>query len=178
MFGLVIQKIEIEGKTVTVHTALPAQGYTKAQLLEAFADELDRVARDGMADAVLDGVLRVNGRMTVEMALAAGAAAARLGARRVELFDPASGEYVPVLGEGAPLTIPVPVLPGMEIEIAGDGGLFRPGARAEVLNVGRDSVNVAQKRNGSRRGRRDTGWTALENVRPVGWTEAPRLKGP
>jgi hypothetical protein len=177
MFGLVIQKIEIEGKVVTIHTALPAQGYTKARLLEAFAEELDRAARDGMADGALGGTIRINGRMTVEMAMAAGAAAARLGAKRAELFDPASGEYVPVLGEGAPLAIPVSVLPSMEVEIVGGGGLFRPGARAEVLNVGRDSVNVAQKRDGSRRGRRDTGWIALENVRPVGWTEAPRLRG-
>lgn len=160
----------------TIYTVLPTQGFTKPQLLEAFVRDLAEAVRqvEHLADDILGGTVRLNGRMTTEMALAAGAIAARLGARRVELFDPTAGEYVTVLGEGSPLAMPVPLLPGMIVEIVNDGGLFRQGATAEVINVGRENVNIAE-RNGVRRGRRDTGWTRSSNVRPVGWGERPVL---
>jgi hypothetical protein len=73
--------------------------------------------------------------------------------------------------------MPVPVLPGMVVEVTRDGGLFRAGARAVVLNVGADSVNIADDRPAGRRaGRRDTGWTSRANVRPVGWETTPSLR--
>lgn len=181
MYGPTIEKIEYElsngEKITTIYTVLPAQGFTKPQLLEAFVNDLAGAVRqvDHLADDILGGTVRLNGRMTTEMALAAGAIAARLGAKRVELFDPSAGEYVPVLGEGSPLAMPVPLLPGMIVEIVSDGGLFRQGATAEIINVGKDSVNIAEKRNGVYRGRRDTGWTRASNVRPVGWGERPVL---
>lgn len=174
----VVSNIEVEPGCVTIYTALPGPeaGLTKAQILEAFVREVE-AHLPRIADVLLGGVMRLNGRMTTEMAMAAGAIAARLGANAVELYDPTQGSYVPVLGKGGALAMPTPVLPGMVVEIqAGGEGLFRQGARAIVLNVGRDSVNIASAASASGRGRRDTGWTARENVRPVGWESPPALR--
>jgi len=160
----------VEQQTVYVTLPGPEAGLTKVQILETFVRELC----DGLdPSAVLGQVIRLNGRMTTEMAMAVGAVAARLGARGVELYDPAQDRYVAVLGEGAPLPMPVQLLPGMVVEVTG-GSLFRPGARAVVVNVGRESVNIAAEG----RGRRETGWTDIKNVRPVGWETPPRIIRP
>lgn len=174
----VLKRVLVEEDTVTLFTELPPQGFTKADLLAAFVKELDNAVRwyPDIPHVLLGGVLQVNGRMLTEIALAAGAAAVRLGARAVRLYSPADGEYVSVLGEGGQMAMPVPVLPGMIVEVTRDGGLFRQGAQAVVLNVGRDSVNIAEQRDGWHRRRRDTGWTSRENVKPVGWVDTPSLR--
>lgn len=173
--GIVVQAFEIEGQTVTVTVSLPAEGYTKAQLLDTFVGEMDSGLRQypELAPAVLGGILRLNGRMTTEIALAIGAIAARLGARKVELSTP-DGSFVPILGDDAPMAMPALMLPGMIVEITRDGGLFRRGGRAVLLNVGQTSVNIAEINSCSRR--RDTGWTARKNVQPVGWEVFPDLR--
>ncbi len=175
----VLKKIVVEGDTVTLFTELPPQGYTKVQLLERFVAELSEQMRwhDDIATALLGGVLRVNGRMLTEIALAAGAIAARFGARAVKLYGTNEGDYIPALGQDGVMDMPTPLQPGMIVEINKDSGLFRNGAHAVVLNVGRDSVNIAEPRDGYsyRRRRRDTAWTARENVRAVGWEVTPSL---
>ncbi len=172
---MIIERVEVMDKAVSIYLSLPGPeaGYTKGRLLAAFVDEMQLHLHD-IAPSLLGGVMRLNGRMTTEVAMAAGAIAVRLGATRVELFDPSTGTYVPVLGEGGALDMPVQLLPGMVVEVVQEGGLFRPGARAVVLNVGRDSVNIADA--DATRRRRDTGWTARENVRPVGWEITPLLR--
>ncbi len=172
----IIANVEIDKQTITIYTLLPppSAGLTKQEILERFVTELRPHAA-----SMLGRVVRLNGRMTTEMALAAGIVAARFGATGVELYDPSRDEYVPVAGLPnevfAPLAMPMLVLPGMEVEIVADGGLFRRGARAVVLNVGRNSVNIAENRGSWRGRRRDTGWTAIENVRPVAWEEEPEM---
>lgn len=171
--GTVIRQIVIDDRITTVFVTLPPEGYTKAELTEIFVREFSASLQRQLADQILGGTFRLNGRMLTEIALAAGAIAVRLGASAVELSTP-DGEYNRIIGEGAPLSLPVPLLPGMIIEVIHGGGLLRCGARAVVLNVGRDSVNIAEQR--SYRRRRDTSWTAIENVRPVGWEKTPRLE--
>ncbi len=172
----IISNVESEERSMTIYTILPppSAGLTKQEILERFVDELRP-----HAPAMLGRVVRLNGRMTTEMALAAGIVAARFGATGVELYDPARDAYVPVAGLpneiGVPISMPMLVLPGMEVEVIADGGLFRRGAHAVVLNVGRDAVNIAEKRGQWRGRRRDTGWTAIENIRPVAWEEAPEM---
>lgn len=160
---------------VTVYVTLPGPdaGLSKLDIARIFARELSNEAWR-FAGEVLGRPMRLNGRMTVEMALLAGMVASRLGAASVELFDPATGAYTPVTGEGGVLEMPVPVLPGMIVEVVKDGGLFRRGAEAVVLNVGHEQVNIASLDN-RRSERRDTGWTAKTNVRPVRWERPPRL---
>lgn len=171
---MIVTNVEVSEEFVTIYLALPGPdaGLSKADILDTFARELRanawRFARD-----VLGKAFRLNGRMTVEMALVAGAVAARLGAARVEIFDPAAGAYTPVMGDGCAMAMPVPVLPGMEVEFVQDTALFRRGARAAVVNVGHEQVNVAATERGGRR--RDTGWTDRRNVRPVGWERAPEI---
>lgn len=171
---MIITDINVDDDAVTVFLTLPGPdaGLSKADILDIFARELRnnawRFARD-----VLGKRFRLNGRMTVEMALVAGAVAARLGAARVEIFDPATGGYTPVMGDGCAMAMPVPILPGMEVEFIQDTPLFRRGARAAVINVGHEQVNVAATERGGRR--RDTGWTDVRNVRPVGWERAPNI---
>ena len=143
----VLKRVLVADDTVTLFTELPPQGFTKAELLAAFVKEFDSAVQwhEDIPQALLGGVLQVNGRMLTEIALAAGAAAVRLGARSVRLYSPADGDYVPVLGEGGQMAMPVPVLPGMIVEVTRDGGLFRQGAQAVVLNVGRDSLTSSPR---------------------------------
>lgn len=173
---MIITNVEVTDAAVVVYTTLPGPdaGLSKADILRVFARELANEYRYFAEDA-LGRALRLNGRMTVEMAVIAGVVAARLGASSVELFDPSTGGYTPVMGANAPLPMPIPVQPGMVVRVT-RGGLFREGAEAVVLNVGHEQVNIADLGGGRRSGRRDTGWTALDNVRPVRWERPPRLE--
>lgn len=165
----IIQSVEDVGAEITINVALPDRslGVSKAQLYERFAHELGNLIH--LRNLPLGKVVRLNGPATTEMALTLGVWAARYGAAGVELFDPQAGAYVPVLGRGSMITMPLPVEPGMRVEITG-GSLLARGAQAVVINVGAESVNVGEI---GGRGRRETAWTDRRNVRPVGWEKLP-----
>lgn len=165
----IIQSKQDLGAELVITVALPDRSLniSKSEIYKQFSFELSQIA---FVHNPLGKVVRLNGPATTEMALVFGVWAARFGAECVELFDPQAGAYVPVLGKGSAISMPLPVEPGMRVEIVG-GALLARGAQAVVVNVGAESVNVAEI--GGRTGRRETAWTGRSNVRPVAWERLP-----
>ncbi|MEM3791077.1 MAG: hypothetical protein QW260_08410 [Thermoproteota archaeon] len=174
--GVIIRKIEVsEDNVVTFSVELPPEGFTKEGLAQAFVEDLSDAVENNPS-LLLGHNVRFSGRMTLEIAAVAAAAAVRLGATGVEFSTP-DGKFLPILGPRGFISLPTTITPGMIVEIVSDGGLFRQGARAVVLNVGKRNVNIAEIGSGrsSYGSRRDTGWTDITNVRPVGWENPPSL---
>jgi len=160
----------ISGDCIEIVTALPAPGtMSNDAILEQFVEDL-RDNTQGLSP--LAKVICLNGPATGTMMAVLGAWAVRFGAKALEVFDPRQGGYVPVLGGLGPVAMPLPIQPGMRVEIT-RGGLLATGAEAEVINVGTDSVNVAAI--GGRGRRRETAWTSLDAVVPTAWERLPRF---
>lgn len=168
---MIIQSITKSADCLDVVTALPAPGtMSNEQILSEFTDDLRDAAR---LHNPLGLVVRLNGPATGTMMAVLGAWAVRFGALALEIFDPKQQAYVSVLGGVGPVAMPLPVQPGMRVEIT-RGGLLSIGALAEVINIGTDSVNVGAI--GSGRGRRrETAWTDLAAIKPVAWERLPQF---
>lgn len=171
---MIIQKIEKNGSDVTIYIDIPGQqaGLSKLDIMNMFVRELDENILS-ISDCI-GGSLSVSGRMTTDMALMIGIVSQRLGSKRVSLFDPVENKFNDVAGGESDVEMTTQLLPGMVVEFRGNG-MFKDGARGIVMNVGKDSVNIADK-NSTSRSRRDTAWTRNENVFPVSWEFPPKLK--
>lgn len=171
-FGIVLQKIKLDSsrKTITFEVTTPLHSeYTEEDFLRTLLLEIQDtlITHPEVLNVFPGGVVRISGSLSVRMALAVGALVARLGARAIRFSE--DGENFTTV-----ISMTPQILPGMIVEITREGGLFARGARGVVVNVGKKSVNIAEMKGSPTR---DTGWTAIENVRPAGWGELPVILG-
>jgi len=161
---MIIHDVEVIENDVVIGVDMPNDLDSK-DIMSTFVNDIDENIH-GISQC-LGGSLTIKGYINAEMGMLIGVLAQRFGAKKL-IHDNEC-----ITGGYSRIDMTTQMQPGMIVEFIGSS-MFKDGARAVVMNVGKDSVNIADN-NATSRSRRDTAWTRLENVKAVGWEFPPKV---